>query len=248
MKWIVLALGLMISNLSAASVLLVLSNHGELGETGKRTGFYLSEAAHPWEVFSDAGFDVVLASPDGGFAPVDPKSLELEDEANAKFWEEFCGEVGGVKGVAQTEAIGDVVARDYDVVFLAGGHGTMWDFPNSEAVKRTIGEIYESGGAVAAVCHGPAALVNVTLENGDPLVKGKRVAAFTNAEEAAVGLTEAMPFLLESRLTEVGATVETADNFSENVVVDDRLITGQNPASARKAAQMAVAEILTRQE
>lgn len=248
MKCFVLALGLMVSNLSATSVLLVLSNHGELGDTGKRTGFYLSEAAHPWEVFRDAGFDVVLTSPEGGFAPVDPKSMELADGANAEFWKEFGGEVEGVKGVANTKALGDVDSNDYDVVFLAGGHGTMWDFPDSEAVKRTIAEIYESGGAVAAVCHGPAALVNVTLEDGEPLVKGKRVAAFTNSEEAAVELTDTMPFLLETRLEEAGAEVETAENFSENVVVDGRLITGQNPASARLTAQKVVAEILTRQE
>ncbi len=196
MKWIVLTLGLMVSNLSAASVLLVLSNHGELGETGKRTGFYLSEAAHPLEVFRDAGFDVVLASPVGGFAPVDPKSLELEDVANAAFWKEFGGEVDGVEGVENTVRLADVTARDFDAVFFAGGHGTMWDFPDSAAVRGTVAEVYEGGGLVAAVCHGPAALVDVKLANGEALVKGKRVAAFTNAEEAAVGLTDAMPFLL----------------------------------------------------
>ncbi len=248
MKWIVLTLGLMVSNLSAASVLLVLSNHGELGETGKRTGFYLSEAAHPLEVFRDAGFDVVLASPAGGFAPVDPKSLELEDEANAAFWKEFGGEVDGVEGVEKTVRLADVTAGDFDAVFFAGGHGTMWDFPDSAAVKMAIREVWESDGLVAAVCHGPAALVDVKLANGEALVKGKQVAAFTNAEEAAVGLTDEMPFLLEDRLTELGAEVVTAENFSENVVVDDRLITGQNPASARGAAQRVMGEILARQE
>lgn len=124
----------------------------------------------------------------------------------------------------------------------------MWDLPDSEAVQGATASGYESGGVVAAVCHGPAALVNVKLAGGEPLVKGRKVAAFTNAEEAAVQLTDTMPFLLESRLEEAGAEVQTAADFSENVVVDGRLITGQNPASARLTAQKVVAEILTRQE
>ncbi|MGC1480349.1 MAG: type 1 glutamine amidotransferase domain-containing protein [Chthoniobacterales bacterium] len=229
-------------------VLMVLSNHGELGDTGKDTGFYLSEAAHPFEVFRDSGFDVVLASPEGGFAPVDPKSLELEDPGNAAFWKEFGAEEDGVKGVKDTMGLAAAKVGDYDAIFLAGGHGTMWDFPDSESVKSAVAGVYDSGGLVAAVCHGPAALVNVKLKDGEMLVKGKRVAAFTNAEEAAVELTDAMPFLLQDRLEEAGATVETGENFSEKVVTDERLITGQNPASARATAMAVTKAILARQE
>ena len=134
----------------------------------------------------------------------------------------------------------DVEAADYDAIYFAGGHGTMWDLPDNDALKRLTADIYEAGGVVSAVCHGPAALVNVTLSDGSHLVDGKELAAFTNDEEAAVELTEAMPFLLETKLRERGARFKAAPNFESNVVVSERLVTGQNPASATGVAEAIV--------
>lgn len=221
-------------------ILLVLSNHGELGTTGKPTGFFLSEASHPWKVFRDAGYPVKLGSPIGGFAPVDPKSHKLEDPANAAFWTEFGGKKDDRDGVRETLALPEVKAEDYAAVFFAGGHGAVWDFPDSAALKKITAEIYESGGAVGAVCHGPAALVDVKLSDGSMLVAGKKVAPFTNAEEKAVELTEVVPFLLEDKLKQAGATLSPGENFKENAVRDGRLVTGQNPASATRTAELVI--------
>jgi putative intracellular protease/amidase len=239
-----LAAGMMLASSAAAAdrlpVLLVLTNHGQLGDTGEATGFYLSEAAHPWQVFEAAGFPVQIASPKGGFAPVDPKSLELDDPANAAFWKKFGNKEGGRSGIAETQSLKTIRPADYSGIFFSGGHGTMWDFADSEAVQNVTAQIYDQGGAVGAVCHGPAALVNVKLRNGQPLVSGKKIATFTNEEEAAVKLTEVVPFLLESKLEEAGATVVPAANFQENAIRDGRLVTGQNPASAKKAATLMI--------
>ncbi len=221
-------------------ILLVVTNHGELGNTGKPTGFFLSEAAHPWEVFREAGYPVQLASPRGGFAPVDPKSFDLKDTANETFWKKFGSEEGDRKGIRETLALEKVNPADYAAVFFAGGHGAMWDFPESSALQKVAGSIYEQGGVVAAVCHGPAALVGITLSDGTPLVRGKKVAPFTNAEERAVELTEVVPFLLEDRLKAAGAIPVPAANFRENAVADGRLVTGQNPASATMTARLLV--------
>ncbi len=223
-------------------VLLVLTNHAELGKTGKRTGFYLSEAAHPLEVFAKAGYPVTLGSPLGGFAPLDPKSYDLEDPANAAFWEKYGSgeEKDGTLGVKDTKAVGNLNPADFSAVFYAGGHGTMWDFRQSVPIRKFTAVVYEDGGAVGAVCHGPAALIDVKLSDGSPLVKGKKVAAFTNAEEEAVGLTETVPYLLQSELEAAGASHVAAENFKENAVLDGRLATGQNPASAKKTAELLV--------
>jgi len=219
-------------------VLLVLTNHGELGDTGEPTGFYLPEASHPWSVFTEAGYEVTLASPLGGSAPIDPRSMEDVDAESEAFLEAFA--TGGV--VERTASLSEVDFGAYRAVFFAGGHGTMWDFAESEAVKSVAESVYGDGGVVAAVCHGPAALVGVMTEDG-PLLDGKRVTGFTNAEEGAVELTEAMPFLLETRMRDAGAEFVGAGNFEANVVVDGRLVTGQNPASAKGAAEAVVKAI-----
>jgi len=216
-------------------VLIVVTNHGDLADTGKPTGYYLSEVAHPWHVFTEAGFTVHFASPNGGFAPMDPKSFDLNDPVNKKFWHSL----EAVQGVTSTRDLAEIEATAYDAVFFAGGHGTMWDLPDSAAVAETVAAIYKNEGVVGAVCHGPAALVGVKID-GAPLVQGKRVAAFTNAEEDAVKLTDAMPFLLQSKLEALGAEFVAAPNFKANVVVDGRLVTGQNPASAAGAAKVIV--------
>ena len=218
------------------TVLIVVTNHGDLGDTGQETGYFLSEVAHPWKVFRDEGFAVDFASPEGGFAPMDPKSFDLEDPVNREFWHTL----DAVEGVADTRPLAKLDPADYAAVFFAGGHGTMWDFPGSEAVRSFTAKLYEGGGVVGGVCHGPAALVDVRLEDGRYLIDGKRLAGFTDEEEAAVGLTDTVPFLLESKLRERGAEFTEAPNFEENVAVDGRLVTGQNPASAEKTARMLV--------
>lgn len=219
-------------------VLLVLTNHAELGDTGKKTGFYLSEAAHPYKVFDDKGYFVTLASPEGGFAPIDPKSLDLDDDANKAFWEKHTRMDKEKPGVPLTKPLAEVDPAKYSAIFFAGGHGTMWDFPENKDIQRITAAIYENGGAVGAVCHGPAALVNVKLSDGSHLIAGKKTAVFTNSEEKAVELTETVPFLLQTTFEKAGATVETAKDFSENAVRDGRLVTGQNPASAKKSAEL----------
>lgn len=221
------------------TIAIILTNHAELGDTGVATGFFLSEASHPWKAFTQAGYDVVFASPDGGLAPIDPKSLNRDDPANAAFLDEL-----PVEGDAMpTVKVGDLSSAKLAAVFVAGGHGTMWDLPDDAPLQRLLAETYEGGGVVAAVCHGPAALVNVKLSDGTHLVNGKQVAAFTNAEEDAVGLTDTMPFLLETLLKERGAEFVEGEKFKANIVTSGRLVTGQNPASAQGTAD-AVLELL----
>lgn len=221
-----------------APILLVLTNHAELGDTGKITGFFLSEAAHPYEVFSENGNTVILASPAGGFAPIDPKSFDLKDSANADFWRDFGNGNKDKPGVEKTISLSEIDPKKFGAIFFAGGHGSVWDFPDSESLQKVTAGIYENNGAVGAVCHGPAALVNVKLSDGSHLIAGKKTAVFTNSEEEAVKLTETVPFLLQTAFEKAGATVETAEDFSENAVRDGRLVTGQNPASAKKSAEL----------
>lgn len=206
-------------------VLLVLTSHDDLGGV-RRTGFHLGEAAHPWKEFTDAGIHVDLASIDGGAAPQDGR--KDDDPIQTEFLSVMADQL------ENTLKLDEVTADDYDAIVFVGGHGTMWDFPNNSTVAALGRDVYESGGVVGAVCHGPAALVGMTLSDGTPLVRGKTLAAFTNAEEEAVGLTDAVPFLLQSKLESLGATHTASDNFTENVEVSGRLVTGQNPASARR--------------
>lgn len=221
-------------------LLIVLTNHSELGDTGKKTGFYLSEAAHPYEVFTEAGYEVKLASPDGGFAPLDPKSLELEDKVNEAFWKRFGNAENEKPGVEKTMALSEVKPGVFGGIFFAGGHGAMWDFPASAELRAVTASIYSRGGVVGAVCHGPAALVNLMLPDHSVLVSGKKVAVFTNEEEDKVELSKVMPFMLQTAFEDMNAEVLTAEPFSENAVRDGRLVTGQNPASAKKAAELFV--------
>jgi putative intracellular protease/amidase len=222
-------------SVQAKPILIVVTNHGELGDTQTRTGYFLSEVTHPWHVFSEAGYEVEFASPRGGFSPMDPKSFDLSDPINREFWQNL----DLVEGLVSTQSLTAIDPTDYAAIFFAGGHGTMWDFSTAESISSAIATHYKAGGLIGAVCHGPAALVGVEID-GKPLVEGKRVAAFTNAEEDAVELTEAMPFLLETKLRELGADFVPAENFSANIVVSERLVTGQNPASATGTAEAIV--------
>lgn len=217
-------------------ILIALTSHGDLAGL-RKTGFYLPEVAHPWRVFTDAGYSVDLVSVAGGEPPVD--GVDLSDPVQRAFTDD--PDMSGK--LRATPRFADIDPAAYDAVLFAGGHGTMWDFPNDPDLAAVAREIYETGGVVSAVCHGPAALVGITLSDGQPLVSGKQVAAFTDDEEQAVGLTEHVPFLLQSRLEELGAKHSAAPNFQSHVVTDGRLVTGQNPASATGVAE-AVLEAL----
>ncbi len=222
-------------------ILIALTSHSELGNTGRKTGFYLPEAAHPYAVFTQAGYTVDFVSPLGGEPPVD--GVDLNDPLQRAFWED-----ADVRAKLQnTLRPADINPADYAAIFYAGGHGTMWDFPDNAELAAIAADIYEQEGVVAAVCHGPSALVNIKLSDGSYLVAGKTVSTFTNEEEAAVGLTEVVPFLLESRLRERGAQITKAPNFAAHTAVSDRLLTGQNPASATPLAEQVLAVLQQRE-
>lgn len=212
-------------------ILIAATSHATLGATGKSTGAYVSEMAHPWAAFVAAGYQVDLVSVRGGVIPLD--GVDRNDAINAHFLVDKHIESQLRVSAAATQ----INANDYAAIFFAGGHGTMWDFPNANDLLALARDIYERNGVVGAVCHGPAALVNLTLSDGSYLVAGKSIAAFTNAEEAAVGLTNVVPFLLHDMLTARGASLIPAANWAANTITDGRLVTGQNPASAPGVAQ-----------
>ena len=216
-----------------------LTSHSQLGDTGNETGYYVPEAAHPWKVLTDNGFAVDFISPAGG-APT-PTGYDPQDEVQR----EFLADRELAAKLAATRRPGDIAPDDYDAILYVGGHGTMWDFPDDEDLAGVARGIYETGGVVAAVCHGPAGLVNLKLSDGSYLLDGKDVAGFTNAEEEAVQLAEVVPFLLETKLKERGARHTGANNFAAHVVVSDRLVTGQNPASAAGVAEAIVDALAT---
>lgn len=218
-------------------ILFVVTSHEELGNTEKKTGYYLGEVSHPWEVLSDTGFEIDFVSPKGGKAPID--GLDLNDPVNKKFWEN----TEYKHKVENTLKPSEVMTEDYAAIYYAGGHGTMWDFPENKKLQEIATSIYEAGGVIGAVCHGPSGLVNIKLSNGSYLVAGKKVNAFTNEEEEIVGLTQVVPFLLEERLKERGAEFEKTEPWQVHVVSDQRLVTGQNPQSA-KAVGLAIKALL----
>lgn len=223
--------------MSAKSILFVVTSHGKLGKTGEATGLWLEELAAPYYAFIDAGYHVDIVSIAGGPVPIDPRS-RADLGQNPPSVERFLADPEAMEAIEDSRSVGNVNGTIYAAVFLPGGHGTMWDLPDSHPLAELIAETYESGRVVAAVCHGPAGLVNVRLSNGDPLVKGREVSAFTDSEEAAVGLTKAVPFLLESKLAELGAIIRSGPDFEPFAVVDENLVTGQNPPSSEKVAQL----------
>ncbi|MGF1662883.1 MAG: type 1 glutamine amidotransferase domain-containing protein [Kineosporiaceae bacterium] len=219
-------------------ILLVLTSHDRIGDTGRPTGFYVSEAAHPWLALTERGHTVDVLSVAGGRPPMD--GLDPADPVQRRFLDDPAVR----EALGRTPAAADVDPAGYDAVMFAGGHGTMWDFPGSTPLQLITRDVWERGGVVAAVCHGPAALVDVRLSDGSFLVAGRRMAAFTDSEERAVGLDAVVPFLLSGTLAERGARLEAAADFQAQVVVDGRLVTGQNPASAPGVAA-ALAEALS---
>src|SRR5271163_2027468 len=215
-------------------ILMVLTSHNQLGNTGRPTGFWLEEFAAPYFVFRDAGVELTLASPKGGQPPIDPKSDLPENQTPAMT--RFKKDESAKKALANTHRLADMKAEDYDAVFYPGGHGPMWDLAESPVSKALIESFYNSGKPVAFVCHAPGVLRHVTYQ-GEPLVKGKHVTGFTDGEEAEVQLTHVVPFLVEDELIRLGAIFEKVRDWQPHTVVDGRLLTGQNPASSTAAAQ-----------
>lgn len=215
-------------------ILMVLTSHDQLGNTGRKTGFWLEEFAAPYFVFRDAGVHLTLVSPKGGQPPVDPKSDLPENQTPAMA--RFKKDERAQKELSHTLKLSDMKAEDFDTVFYPGGHGPMWDLAESPVSIALLESFYNSGKPIALVCHSPGVLRHVTYK-GEPLVKGKRVTGFTNGEEAEVQLTKVVPFLVEDELLRLGATFEKLANWQPFSVVDGRLITGQNPASSTVTAQ-----------
>ena len=215
-------------------ILMVLTSHDRLGDTGRKTGFWLEEFAAPYYVFRDADVQLTLASPKGGQPPIDPKSDVPENQtpAMARFKEDKVAR----EALAHTEKLADMKAEDFDTIFYVGGHGPMWDLAESAVSVALLETFYNSGKPIALVCHSPGVLRHVT-HKGAPLVKGKRVTGFTNEEEAAVQLTNVVPFLVEDELKRLGANFEKVQSWEPFSIVDGRLVTGQNPASSTSAAQ-----------
>ncbi len=215
-------------------ILMVLTSHDQLGNTGLKTGFWLEEFAAPYFVFRDAGVELTLASPKGGQPPLDPKSDKPENQTPAMA--RFKKDATAQKALANTVKLADMKSEDFDTVFYPGGHGPMWDLAESPTSIALLESFYNSGKPIALVCHSPGVLRHVKYQ-GEPLVKGKRVTGFTNEEEEEMQLTHVVPFLVEDELKRLGAKFEKLPNWQPFSVVDGRLITGQNPASSTPAAQ-----------
>ena len=216
-------------------VLIVLTSHSDLGNTGHKTGFWIEEFAAPYYVLADAGVQVTIVSPKGGQPPVDPKSelAEFQTESTRRFDKDTALK----EKLAHTLKISDVKAEDYDAVFYPGGHGPLWDLTNDVNSIVLIENFYNQKKPIAFVCHAPGVLLKVKLPNGDPLVKGKKLTGFSDSEEDAVQLTKIVPFLLEDELKKLGANYSKGPDWGSYVKVDGLLITGQNPNSSEAAAK-----------
>ena len=219
-------------------VLIVLTSHSELGNTGHKTGFWIEEFASPYYTLKDAGAEITLASPKGGQPPIDPKSAEPANQTEAT--KRFDNDNGLQQLLANTKKLSEIKADDFDAVFFPGGHGPLWDLTNDINSIKLIQNFWKAKKPVAAVCHAPSVLLNVKDENGNPLVKGKNVTGFTNSEEEAVQLTKVVPFLLEDELKNKGGNYSKKQDWSSYVVTDGLLITGQNPASSEAAAKQLI--------
>ncbi|MBO9426888.1 type 1 glutamine amidotransferase domain-containing protein [Labrenzia sp. R4_1] len=226
---------------SDKKVLIVLTSHEDLGDTGQKTGFWVEEFAAPYYAFKDAGADITLASPKGGQPPIDPKSSDPSAATDAT--RRFDADPETQKALANTLKLGDVNAADYDAIFYPGGHGPLWDLTNDTTSIGLIETFFNAGKPVGAVCHAPAVLLNAKTSDGAPLVKGRKVAGFTNAEEDAVGLTNVVPFLLEDELKAKGGAYESVASWSSFAVEDGNLITGQNPASSEAVAEKVLGQL-----
>ena len=216
-------------------ILMVLTSHSELGNTGKKTGFWIEEFAAPYYLFQEAGAEITLASPKGGQPPIDPTSDKPENQTPATI--KFKADEKLQKTLSQTKKLSEISQEDFDAVFFPGGHGPLWDLTNDHDSIKLIEAFWSNKKPVAAVCHAPAVLLNVKDENDDALVKGKKVTGFTNSEEEAVQLTDIVPFLLEDELKSKGGIYSNKEDWASYVVTDGLLITGQNPQSSEAAAE-----------
>jgi putative intracellular protease/amidase len=233
-KWLLAAFFLMSSGLLKAQkmkILFVVTSHATKGSTGEKTGYYLGEVSHPWKVLTDAGYEIDFVSPKGGNPPVD--GFDLNDPVNKEFWENEKYQ----HKISHSMKPADVHPEEYAAIYYAGGHGAMWDLPDNTELAAIAARIYEAKGIVAADCHGPAGLLNIKLSNGQYLLAGKKVNGFSNEEEEIVKLTKVVPFLLEDKLKERGGLYEQSGPWQQHVTVDQRLITGQNPQSAREVGE-----------
>jgi len=217
-------------------ILMIVTSHARLGDTGKPTGLWAEELAVPWYALADAGAMLTLASPAGGPAPIDPGSVKPAGENDAAV-ERLLADPALQASLAATPRVADFDGADFDALFFPGGHGTMWDLPVDAGVTRAVERAFAAGRLIAAVCHGPAGLVSARRPDGEPIVKDLRVNSFTDAEEAAVGLAQVVPFLLESRLRELGGRFESGPSWQPFAVRDGPLVTGQNPQSSHAVAQ-----------
>lgn len=216
-------------------ILMVLTSHSELGNTGKKTGFWVEEFAAPYYTLKDAGAAITLASPKGGQPPIDPSSTEPANQTEDTH--RFDKDEALKSLLAHTKKLSAISSDDFDAVFYPGGHGPLWDLTNDKDSIELIENFWDDKKPVAAVCHAPSVLLQVMDQENTPLLKGKNVTGFTNSEEEAVGLTKAVPFLLEDELKSKGGIYSSKENWASYVVTDGTLITGQNPASSKAAAE-----------
>ena len=222
-------------------ILMILTSHDQLGNTGKKTGFWLEEFAAPYYVFKDAGAELVLASPKGGQPPLDPKS----DDADAQTDDtrRFRKDKAALEALAHTTRLSEVSRAGFDAVFYPGGHGPLWDLAEDADSIKLVEGMAAAGKTVAAVCHAPAVFRHTKAPDGSPLVKGKKVTGFTNTEEEAVQLTKVVPFLVQDMLESNGGVYSKGDDWQSYVVTDGKLVTGQNPASSAAAARAVLAQL-----
>ncbi len=225
-------------------ILMVLTSHSQLGQTGKKTGFWLEEFAAPYYLFKDAGADVTLVSPAGGQPPLDPKSDAADAQTDAT--RRFKADAAAQTALGHTARLATVAADDFDAVFYPGGHGPLWDLAEDADSIKLIETLSAAGKTVAAVCHAPAVFRHTKTADGQPLVRGRQVTGFANTEEDAAELSQVVPFLVQDMLLEHGGKYSKGPDFQPHVVTDGKLITGQNPASSAAAAQAVLAQLKSR--
>lgn len=220
-----------------AKILILSTAHDAMGDTGKKTGVWYEELATPYYAFRDADHEVHVATLDGSPIPIDPNSDETGEDAPASVTR-FRADPQAQKVLEAPAKLDDFSAESVDAVYIPGGHGAMWDLVKSDALAAFLRDVWEGDKVVASVCHGPAAFVHFRDAAGEPVVSGRKVAAFTNSEEDAVGLSDVVPFLLETTLRDLGAKIDSVEDWQPHAVADGKLITGQNPASSGPAAEL----------
>jgi putative intracellular protease/amidase len=222
-------------------ILFIATSHGQLGDTGRNTGLWLEEFAAPYYLFKDAGADITIASPKGGRVPLDPRSQSIM--VATRNTKRFLKDEDAMVLLANSVLLEEINADDFDVAFLPGGHGPMWDIAGNKTVKQLLENFISKDKPVAAVCHGVAGLLSLQNDKGELLIKGKQLTGFSNSEEKSAGLTDVVPFLLESALHAAGAVYSKGPDYISHVMVDDNVITGQNPASSEEVAKKTITRL-----